>query len=66
MDVKTTFLHGNIDEKILMEQLECFKTKGKEGHVCLLKKSLLLKSRVPGDPRSCQMDGRTISIDIGS
>ncbi|RVW70748.1 Protein strictosidine synthase-like 5 [Vitis vinifera] len=26
----------------------------------------VLRPRVPGDPRSCQMDGRTISTNIGS
>ena len=30
------------------------------------KKSLMLRPHVPGDPRSCQMDGRTISTNIGS
>ena len=27
--------------------------------------SYLLRPYVPGDPRSCQMDGRTISTNIG-
>ena len=27
---------------------------------------LVLRLRVPGDPHSCQMDGRTISTNIGS
>ena len=40
MDVKTAFLHGNLDEEIYMEQLEGFKIKGKENLVCRLKKSL--------------------------
>ena len=38
MDVKTTFLRGNIDEKILMEQPKGFKTKEKDRNttcVCL-------------------------------
>ena len=40
MDVKTAFLHGNLDETIYMEQPEGYIKKGDEGKVCLLKKSL--------------------------
>ncbi|KAF3648202.1 hypothetical protein FXO37_19575 [Capsicum annuum] len=40
MDVKTAFLHGDLDEEIYMEQLEGFGVKGKENYVCKLKKSL--------------------------
>lgn len=40
MNVKTTFLHGNINEKLLMEQLEGLKIEEKEDYVCLIKKSL--------------------------
>ena len=40
MDVKTAFLHGNLEERILMAQPEGFVKKGDEGKVCLLKKSL--------------------------
>lgn len=40
MDVKTTFLHRNLDETIYMEQPEGFIKKGDEGKVCVLKKSL--------------------------
>ena len=40
MDVKTAFLHGNLDETIYMEQPEGFVKKGDEGKVCLLRKSL--------------------------
>ena len=40
MDVKTTFLHGNLDETIYMEHPEGFIKNGGEGKVCLLKKSL--------------------------
>lgn len=40
MDVKTVFLHGVLQERIYMEQLEGFIQKGQEGKVCLLRKSL--------------------------
>lgn len=40
MDVKTAFLHGELDKIIYMEQPEGFIKKGEEGKVCLLKKSL--------------------------
>ncbi|GKC59655.1 putative RNA-directed DNA polymerase, partial [Tanacetum coccineum] len=33
MDVKTTFLHGDLDKEIYMEQPEGFQVKGKEGYV---------------------------------
>ena len=40
MDVKTAFLHGDLNEEIYMEQSEGFWVKGKEDYVCKLKKSL--------------------------
>ena len=40
MDVKTAFLHGNLDETIYMEQPEGYIAKGDGGKVCLLRKSL--------------------------
>jgi len=39
MDVKTTFLHGDLEEEIYMKQLEGFVVKGKKELVCKLKKS---------------------------
>ena len=40
LDVKTAFLHGELEEQIYMKQPEGFVVQGKEDHVCLLKKSL--------------------------
>uniref|UniRef100_A0A2N9EX70 Reverse transcriptase Ty1/copia-type domain-containing protein n=1 Tax=Fagus sylvatica TaxID=28930 RepID=A0A2N9EX70_FAGSY len=40
LDVKTTFLHGELEEQIYMHQPKGFKILGKEDQVCLLKKSL--------------------------
>jgi len=40
LDVKTAFLHGDLEEQIYMKQPEGFVVEGKEDHACLLKKSL--------------------------
>ena len=40
LNVKTTFLHGELDEEIYMEQPEGTKEPGKEDWVCHLNKSL--------------------------
>jgi len=47
MDVKTVFLHGDLEEEIYMEQPEGFKVKGKEDYVCRLKKSLYGLKQAP-------------------
>ena len=40
VDVKTTFLHGDLEDEIYMQQPEGFVKKGKENLMCRLKKSL--------------------------
>ena len=39
-DVKTTFLHGDLEEEIYLKQPEGFAVKGKKDLVCKLNKSL--------------------------
>ena len=40
VDVKISFLHGDLEEKIYMQQLEGYEVKGKDNLVCRLRKSL--------------------------
>ena len=40
LNVKTAFLHGDLEDEIYMTQPEGFKVAGKENLVCKLKKSL--------------------------
>ncbi|XP_059654939.1 uncharacterized protein LOC132301727 [Cornus florida] len=50
-DVKTKFLHGDLEEEIYMQQLEGFLVKGKEKLMCKLKKNLYDLNQAP---RQCQ------------
>jgi len=47
LDVKTTFLHGELEEDIYMQQPEGFAIQGKENQVCKLKKSLYDLKQAP-------------------
>ena len=47
MDVKTVFLHGDLEEEIYMEQPEGFQEKIKEGYVCRIVKSLYGLKQAP-------------------
>ena len=40
MDVKTSFLNGEIEEEVYAEQLDGFIVHGKESHICRLNKAL--------------------------
>ncbi|WVZ57868.1 hypothetical protein U9M48_008203 [Paspalum notatum var. saurae] len=58
-DVKTTFLNGELDEGIYMDQLAGFVANGQEGKVCKLLKSLYgLKQFVsnPGNDHWCALE----------
>ncbi|KAG9450470.1 hypothetical protein H6P81_010435 [Aristolochia fimbriata] len=47
LDVKTTFLHGELEEQISIHQPEGFVVEGKEGHVCLVTKYLYCLKQSP-------------------
>ncbi|KAK8931081.1 hypothetical protein KSP39_PZI016518 [Platanthera zijinensis] len=47
MDVKTAFLHGDLEDELYMEQPDGYCIRGKEGYVCRLKKSLCGLKQAP-------------------
>jgi hypothetical protein len=47
MDVKTTFLNGELDEEIYMQQLDGFVAPGQENKVCRLRKYLYGLKQAP-------------------
>jgi len=57
MDIKTTILHGELEEKMYMKQFESYIQEGKENKLCLLNKSLYgLKQ----SPKQCGIKGSTL------
>ena len=47
LDVKTAFLHGNLNEEIYMSQPDGFQVNGKENLVCKLKKIPVWLEAIP-------------------
>ena len=47
LDVKTAFLHCDLEDEIYIQQLEGFEVKGKENLMCKLKKSLYVLKQAP-------------------
>jgi hypothetical protein len=47
IDVKTTFLNGQLKEGIYMDQIDNFVAGGQEGMVCKLMKSLYSLKQAP-------------------
>ena len=47
MDVKTTFLNGQIEEEVYIEQPTGFELHGTESHICKLKKALYGLKQAP-------------------
>ncbi|MCO5587475.1 hypothetical protein L7F22_041424 [Adiantum nelumboides] len=62
MDVKTTFLHGDLHEDIYMQQPEGFEEKSKEDLVCKLKKSLYGLKQAPREWAFMENSGAAIKL----
>jgi hypothetical protein len=61
MDVKTTFLNGEIGEEIYIEQPDGFVIHEKESHVCRLKKALYGLKQAPR-AWYARIDGHLMSL----
>jgi hypothetical protein len=61
MDVKTTFLNGEIEEEIYIEQPDGFVIHEKESHVCRLKKALYGLKQAPR-AWYARIDGHLMSL----
>ena len=53
LNVKTAFLHSDLEEEIYMSPLMGFKTTGKDNMVCKLKKSLYVLKQSPRQWYKC-------------
>src|SRR6266481_7145215 len=62
MDVKTAFLHGDLEEEVYMEQLEGMKELGKESWVCYMRKTLYGLMQVV---RTWNLQLHQVMLDIG-
>jgi len=62
LDVKTVFLHGELEEEIYIKQPEGFVVPRKEQYVCRLKKSLYGLQQAP---RQCYKRFDTFMIGLG-
>ena len=47
MDVKSTFINGNLEDEVYIEELEGFKLTDKGDYVCRLKKALYRLKQAP-------------------
>jgi hypothetical protein len=63
MDVKTTFLHGIIEEDVYIEQPQGFEVNGKETHVCRIKRALYGLKQAPRAWYS-RIDGYLLSMGL--
>lgn len=52
LDIKPAYLHGDLEDKIYMTQLEGFKAVGKERMVCKLKDFFMVWSNLQGSGMS--------------